>query len=75
MQQSDIERIARVVLRDYAVPLRLDSVRCDSNGRCSIDFADPRGAGTRVNVGMWCDAKTSAYGIREHLKKQLCVAD
>jgi hypothetical protein len=74
MERSDIENIARVVLRDYALPLKLDGVRVDG-GRCTIDFADPYCAGARVNVGVWCDAKTSAYGVRELLKKQLHVTD
>lgn len=75
MERLDIEQIARHVLRDYALPFKLNSVKFEDGGRCTVGFADPYSAGGTLSVGVWCDAKTSAYRVRELLKQQLQVTD
>ena len=75
MERSDVEQIARLILRDYALPLKLNAVRFEHGGRCTLGFSNGDGAGSTVNVGVWCDAKTSPYFVREALKRELNVSD
>jgi hypothetical protein len=73
MERADIERIARVVLRDYGLPLKLRTVSIEQTGECTIGFADSCSDVPTVSVGIWCDAKVSPYRVRESLKEALDV--
>jgi len=73
VERADVEKIARLVLRDYGLPLTLRTIDMERTGACTIGFADPYSGGATVSVGIWCDAKTSPYGVRESLKKALEV--
>jgi len=70
---ADVERIARLVLRDYGLPLTLRTVSMEPNGECRIEFADAVTGRAVTSVGIWCDAKVSPYGVRESLKRALQV--
>ncbi len=71
--RTDIEQIARLVLRDYGLPLKLQTVSVEPTGRCTIGFADSYSGQATVSVDIWCDGKVSPYGVRESLKKALEV--
>jgi hypothetical protein len=75
MERVDIERIARLVVRDYRLPLRLATVSIEAASRCTIAFSDAHSGAATVRVGIWCDAKVSPHGVRESLKRGLQVAD
>ena len=74
MERDEIERIARVVVRDYGLSLKLDRVSIGQTGQCTVGFADSY-SGASVSVGIWCDEKVSPHGVRESLKRGLQVAD
>ena len=73
MGRTDVEKIARLVLRDYGLPLRLQTVSMGNSGECRVEFADSYSGLATVSVGIWCDAKVSPYGVRESLKRALEV--
>jgi hypothetical protein len=73
MERADIEQIARLVLRDYGLPLKLRTVSVERTGECTVGFADSYSGSTTVSVGIWCDSKASPYAVRESLKKALEV--
>ena len=75
MEQAEIEQIARVIVREYGLPLKLREVMIGAAGRCTVGFSDSYSGAAAVSVGIWCDAKVSAHGVRESLKKGLQVAD
>lgn len=74
MRPADVEQIARLILRDYALPLRFDAITPDSTGQCTVGFFDLYGGGKR-HVAVWCHAKVSAHTVRESLKRGLDVTD
>jgi hypothetical protein len=70
----DVEQIARMVIREYALPYRFREVTAARPGECTVGFSDAfSGATLRVNV--WCDAKASPYAVRESLKRGLDITD
>jgi hypothetical protein len=73
MEQMEVEQIARVIVRDYGLPLKLCKVSMQPNGECTVGFVDAYSGLETVSVGVWCDARVSAYGIRESLKRALDV--
>ena len=75
MEQAEIEQIARVVVREYGLPLTLREVMIQPAGRCTVGFSDSHSGTATVSVGIWCDAKVSPHGVRESIKKGLQVAD
>jgi hypothetical protein len=75
MERADIEHIARLVLTDYGVHLKLRAVSIVQAGRCTVGFSDGSSPATTVSVPVWCDAKASPYGVRESLKKGLQIPD
>ena len=75
MEQAEIEKIARVIVRDYGLPLKFRQVSVEMAGRCTVGFTDSYSGATTVSVGIWCDGKVSAHGVRESLKKGLKIAD
>jgi hypothetical protein len=74
IRPADIERIAQVLLRDYALPLKIRGVTLEEAGRCTIGFAD-RYSGEATVVGIWCDGKVSPHSVRESLKRGLEIVD
>lgn len=74
MERVEIERIARLIICDYGLPLRLHTVSIEQAGRCVVGFSDSY-SGETVSVGIWCDAKVSAHRVRESLKSGLHVND
>jgi hypothetical protein len=74
MHPADVEQIARLVLRDYALPLRFDAITHESAGQCTVDFLERYG-GAKRRVAVWCDGKVSAHNVRESLKRGLDVTD
>ena len=75
MEQAEIEKIAKVIVREYGLPLKLREVSIEPAGRCTVGFADSYSGATTVSVGIWCDAKVSPHGVRESLKRALQVVD
>ena len=75
MEQAEIEQIARVIVREYGLPLKLREVMIEAAGRCTVGFSDSHSGTATVSVGIWCDAKVSPHGVRESIKKGLQVAD
>jgi len=74
MSTLDVEAIARVVVRDYGLPLRLALVSTAPTGECIVGFAHTC-AGPDVSIALWCDAKVSAHHVRESIKRGLQVGD
>ncbi len=74
MQPTDVEQIARLVLRDYALPLRFDAITHDGAGQCTVGFLEQYG-GAKRRVAVWCDGKVSPHNVRESLKRGLDVSD
>jgi hypothetical protein len=75
MLTTDVEAIARVVVRDYGLPLRLAHVSTEPTGQCVVGFSHTWGAGADVSIPLWCDGRVSAYQVRESIKRGLQVAD
>ena len=75
MESIDIERIATLVVRDYGLPFRINSVSCESQGKRVVAFTDPYSAQLAAQVSVWCDSKATPYSVRETLKRALEVAD
>ena len=75
MEPTDIERIARLIVRDYGLPLRFDKVSLEHAGKCVVEFADAYRRAPSISVGIWCDERVSAYAVRESLKRGLQVND
>jgi hypothetical protein len=73
VERTDIEHIARLILRDYGLPLTLRTVSMAPSGECTVEFADSY-SGIPTSVGIRCAAKVSPYIVRESLKKALDVA-
>jgi hypothetical protein len=73
MDHNDIEQIARRVLRDYGLQLRLIAVSSvDREGACIIELSDSCSRPT-LRVPVWCGGKSSPSAVRESLKKALEV--
>ena len=75
LEHAEIEKIARVILREYGLPLKFREVMIGTAGRCTVGFSDSYSGAATVSVGIWCDAKVSPHRVRESLKRGLQVAD
>lgn len=75
MNRFDIERIAGTVVREYGLPLRLDTISFVEPGRCVVRFAERFSPTIKVSVGVWCDEKVSPHNLRESIKNKLLVND
>ena len=75
MELSEVEKIARSIIRDYGLPLRLATVASERPGRCIVGFSDRYTPATAVAVGLWHDAKASSHSVRESLKRGLEIND
>jgi hypothetical protein len=75
MELADVEKIARSILRDYGLPLRLETVAVERPGRCVIGFSSQYSPANAFKFGIWHDTKVSSHNIRESLKRGLQVND
>jgi hypothetical protein len=73
MEQTDVERMADSVLREYGVPLKIASIAAVDAG-WTIAFSGAFSGAPAVEVRLRCD-RMSAYHVRESLKRSLEVTD
>jgi len=74
VQPTEIERIARTLLRNYALPFQNDALSPEQTDHCTVAFSDAI-SGVIVRVGVWCNAKVSPYHVRESLNRGLHVSE
>lgn len=75
MDPIEIERIARLVIRDFGLPFRFAAISPLKERQRTIEFANAHGTLPGVSVVVWCDDKASAYSVREAIKQGLQVSD
>src|SRR5258707_9072663 len=63
MQPTDVEQIARLVLRDYALPLMFDAITHDGAGQCTVGFLEQHGGG-KTRAPAWGGGKNSPHPVR-----------
>jgi hypothetical protein len=73
MEQTDVQRMADSVLREYGVPFKVAGIS-HANAGWTIAFAGTFPGARVVEVNLRCD-RTSAYHIRESLKRSLELTD
>jgi hypothetical protein len=73
MEQTDVQRMADSVLREYGVPLRVAGISAAGAG-WTIAFAGTFPGAQPVQVNLRCD-RVSPYLVRESLKRSLSVND
>ena len=73
MERTDVQRMADSVLREYGVPLRVAGISHAGAG-WTIAFAGTFPGAHPVEVNLQCE-RTSAYHIRESLKRSLALSD
>jgi hypothetical protein len=73
MERTDVERMADSVLREYGVPLRVAGIASDGAG-WTIAFSGTFTGAPALEVNLRCE-RTSAYHVRESLKRSLSVND
>jgi hypothetical protein len=73
MEQTDLQRMADSVLREYGVPLRVAGIAAVGAG-WTIAFAGTWPGTPPVQVNLRCD-RLSPYHVRESLKRSLDVND
>ena len=73
MELHDLQRMADSVLRDYGVPMRVSTISPVAAG-WTVAFAGFYPGSKPVHVNLACD-RSSAYHIRESLKKSLDLCD
>ena len=73
MERVDVQRMADSVLRDYGVPLKVSTISAIAAG-WTIAFAGFYPGSPSVEVNLNCD-RSSAYHVRESLKRGLSVFD
>jgi hypothetical protein len=73
MEQTDVRRMADSVLREYGVPLKVAGIAAAGAG-WTIAFAGTFPGAPAVEVNLRCE-RTSAYHVRESLKRSLALSD
>ena len=73
MERTDVERMAVSVLREYGVPLRVADIAMADAG-WTIAFASTFPGAPARQVNLRCE-RTSAYHVRESLKRSLALND
>jgi hypothetical protein len=73
MELQDVQRMADSVLREYGVPMKVSMISPVAAG-WTVAFAGFYPGSKPVQVNLACD-RSSAYHIRESLKKSLDVCD
>jgi hypothetical protein len=73
MEQTDVQRMADSVLREYGVPLKVAGISHAASG-WTIAFAGTYPGARSMEVNIRCE-RTSAYHVRESLKGSLGLTD
>jgi hypothetical protein len=73
MEQTDVQRMADSVLREYGVPLKVAGISHADAG-WTIAFTGTFPGARVLEVNLRCE-RTSAYHIRESLKRSLELTD
>lgn len=73
MERTDVQRMADSVLREYGVPMKVSAISSAAAG-WTIAFAGSYPGSPSFEVKLNCD-RSSAYHVRESLKKCLAVCD
>jgi hypothetical protein len=73
MERTDVQRLADSVLREYGVPLKVADISYADAGWI-IAFAGTFPGARALEVNLRCE-RTSAYHIRESLKRSLELTD
>jgi len=73
MDHSDVQRMADSVLREYGVPLKIAGIAAIGSG-WTIAFAGAFPGAPTVEVNLQCE-RSSAYQVRESLKRSLALID
>jgi hypothetical protein len=73
MERIDVQRMADSVLREYGVPLKVAGISHADAG-WTIAFAGTFPGARVLEVNLRCE-RTSAYHIRESLKRSLELTD
>ena len=73
MERTDVQRLADSVLREYGVPMKVSTISAAAAG-WTIAFAGAYSGMPSFEVNLNCDG-SSAYHVRESLKKSLAVCD
>ena len=73
MEQTDVQRMADSVLREYGVPMKVAGISYADAG-WTIAFAGTFPGARELQVNLRCD-RTSASHIRESLKRSLELTD
>jgi hypothetical protein len=73
MELQDVRRMADSVLRDYGVPMKVSAISAVPAG-WTVAFAGFYAGSRPVEVKLACE-RSSAYHIRESLKRSLDVCD
>ena len=73
MERTDLLRMADSVLREYGVPLKIARISYADAG-WTIAFAGTVPGAHAMEVSLRCE-RTSAYHIRESLKRSLALTD
>jgi len=73
MERCDVERMADSVLREYGVPMRVAGIAMADAG-WTIAFAGTFPGAPALEVRLRCE-RSSAYHVRESLKRGLAIAD
>jgi len=73
MERTDVQRMADSVLREYGVPLKVAGISHADAG-WTIAFAGTFPGAQAMEVNLRCE-RTSAYHIRESLKRSLALTD
>jgi hypothetical protein len=73
MERSDVQRMADSVLREYGVPLKIADI-FHADAGWTIAFAGTYSGARALEVNLRCE-RTSAYHVRESLKRSLALTD
>ena len=73
MEQIDVQRMADSVLREYGVPMKVARIS-HANAGWTIAFAGTFPGARAVEVNLQYE-RTSAYHVRESLKRGLALTD
>jgi hypothetical protein len=73
MELHDVQRMADSVLREYGVPMKVSTISAVAAG-WTVAFAGFYPGSKPVHVNLACE-RSSAYLIRESIKKSLDVGD
>ena len=73
MDHNDVQRMADSVLREYGVPMKVSGISAATAG-WTVAFAGFYPGAKPVEISLACE-RSSAYHVRESLKRGLDVCD